>query len=95
MIAILTVVFLALMAGGAAGTCAFVVVYTRSDWRSSAIGRHLMFYSSALCFLYLASIVSLFVHALWMAFPLLAGHLVFDALIWQRVYLVVKAQREG
>jgi hypothetical protein len=29
-----------------------------------------------------------------MAFPLLAGHLVFDALIWQRVYLVVKAQRQ-
>jgi hypothetical protein len=94
-IAVLTVVFLALMVLGALGTGTFVVVYLRSDWRSSAIGRHLLFYSAALCFLYLTSIVSFFVHALWMAGPLLIGHAVFDALIWQRVYLVVKAQREG
>jgi hypothetical protein len=83
-IAVLTVVFLALMVLGALGTGTFVVVYLRSDWRSSAM-----------CFLYLTSIVSFFVHALWMAGPLLIGHAVFDALIWQRVYLVVKAQREG
>lgn len=95
MIAALTIVFLALMVLGALGTGAFVIVYLRSDWHSTAIGKHLLFYSSALCFLYVASIVSFFVHALWMAFPLLTGHLIFDALIWQRVYLVVKAQRRG
>lgn len=95
MIAALTVVFLLLMVAGALGTGAFVIVYLRSDWRFSAIGRHLLAYSSALCFLYVTSIVSFFVHALWMAFPLLIGHLIFDLLIWQRVYLVLKAQRDG
>jgi hypothetical protein len=94
-IAALTIVFLVLMILGALGTGTFVVVYLRSDWRSSAIGKHLLFYSAALCVLYVLSIVGFFIHALWLAGPLLIGHAVFDALIWQRVYLVVKAQREG
>lgn len=95
MIAALTVVFLLLMVAGALGTGAFVVVYLRSDWRSSAVGKHLLLYSSALFFLYVTSIVSFFVHALWMAAPLLIGHAVFDLLIWQRVHLVLRAQRRG
>lgn len=95
MIAALTVVFLALMVAGAVGTGTCIVVYRRSDWRSTSVGRHLMFYMSALLALYVISIVSFFVHALWMAAPLLIGHAVFDGLIWQRVYLVVKAQRNG
>lgn len=95
MIAALTAVFLGLMVLGGLGTGTFVAVYLRSDWSSSAVGRHLLFYSSALFCLYVLSILSFVIHALWMAAPLLIGHAVFDGLIWQRVVLVIKAQRRG
>lgn len=96
MIALLTAAFIGLMVLGAIGTGVFAAVYAwRSDWRSTEVGRHLLFYSTVLSCLYVMSIVSFFIHALWMAGPLLVGHAVFDALIWQRVVLVLRAQRRG
>lgn len=95
MMTALVITFLALLSTEAVGTAVFLAVYMRSDWRSTEVGRHLAFYSAALFLLLLLSLVSFVVHSLWLAWPILAGHVAFDLLIWQRVYLVVKAQREG
>jgi len=91
---ILLVVFLALMVVEGVGTAVFLGLYLRGDWRGSAVGRHLAYYSSALLFLYVAGITSVFVRASWLVVLILAGHAAFAAVIWQRVWLVWQAHRQ-
>jgi hypothetical protein len=85
--------FLVLMFVEGAGTLTFLALYLRGDWRSTAVGRHLAYYSTALAFLYATGIISVFVPAMWLFLVILAGHMVFAAVIWQRVWLVWQAHR--
>jgi hypothetical protein len=89
----LVALFFALMITEALGTGTFLVVYLRSSaWRDTATGRHLAAYSGALFGLYVVSIVSVFIHDVLMSAIVLGFHAVFDAVIWQRVWLVWQAQ---
>jgi hypothetical protein len=86
--------FLGLLVAEMLGTATFLAIYLRtSDWHRSAVGRHLAVYSGALLGLYVTSILSFFVHALWLVLVVLGMHLTFAAAIWQRVVLVWRAQR--
>jgi hypothetical protein len=85
----------ALLVVEAVGTWAFCFIYlTRSDWRSTAVGRHLATYGITLGALYVVTLASL----IWRGHYLLYGgvliaHAAFGAAIWQRFYLVRKEQR--
>ena len=95
MITFLVVAFLAVMAVEALGTAVFLGLYLRSsDWRSSAVGRHLAYYAAALLGLYVSSICSFFIHDTWIVVTVLVLHAVFAVVIWQRVVLVWRAQHQ-
>lgn len=89
----LLVAFVALLVVETVGTATFLGIYLRGDWRSTAVGRHLAYYSAALLFLLVVALVSMFVRSVWLAVPVLAGHVVFAGVIWQRVWLVWRAHR--
>lgn len=91
---LLLVVFLTLLTTETVGTGAFLAVYLRSsDWSSTPVGRHLAAYSSALLGLLLLSLMSFLTQAMWLIWLILAFHVAFDVVIWQRVVLVWRAQR--
>lgn len=95
-VTVLRALFVVLIALEAAGTATFLVIYTRgSDWRVSPVGRHLAFYSSAVLTLLVLSLLAMVVRSVWMAVPVLAGHVAFAGLVWQRVVLVRRAQRQS
>jgi hypothetical protein len=85
--------FLLLLGTEALGTAAFLAVYLRGDWRATPVGRHLALYASALLAVYATTLASVFIHAQWLIWLILAMHVVFDVAIWQRVYLVWRAHR--
>lgn len=91
--AFLVVTFVALMCVEGVGTGAFLAIYLRGDWRATAVGRHLAYYSGALLFLYVSSLLSLVVHEWWLVAAILLGHFGFATMIWQRVWLVWRAHR--
>lgn len=85
--------YVLLLVAEAAGTATFLVIYLRnSAWRHTPVGRHLAFYSGAVLVLLVLSLLSMAVRSAWMAVPILAAHVVFAALVWQRVGLVWRAQ---
>ena len=90
------VVFFTLMAteGIAVGTA--LVVYLRGrGWRDTAVGRHLAAFMGTLFALYVVTFVAIFVRDLAMDLVLLGCHTVFTAVLWQRAWLVWKAQHPG
>jgi hypothetical protein len=97
----LTVVFLALMAAEATAAVTAAVLFLRSSgWRDTETGRHLAAYMGTLAGLYLVTFVAIFVRNVVMDIVLLASHAAFTAVLWQRAWLVWKAQhsderREG
>lgn len=91
---VLLATFAALMVVEATGTGTFLIIYLRDpSWRDTAVGRHLAWYSGALLGLYLTSIASFFIKALWLVLIVLGCHLVFAPVVWQRVRLVWRARR--
>lgn len=87
-------VFLALLVTETLGTGTFLAVYLRSsDWSSTPVGRHLVAYSAALLGLLALSLVSFLTQAMWLIWLILAFHVAFDVVIWQRVVLVWRAQK--
>lgn len=95
MTALLTGMFLALLASEAAGAGVFAwVYYRRGEWRASAIGRHLLFYGTTLSLLYLITFGTMLWPNVVLVALLMMAHLVWNAAIWQRVYLVLKAPRQ-
>lgn len=85
--------FLLLLGTEALGTAVFLAIYLRGDWRSTPVGRHLALYAAALLSLYVTTLATVFVHQAWLLWLILVAHVVFDVAIWQRVYLVWRAQR--
>lgn len=84
-----------LLGGEALGTVVFVVVLLMvGGWRSTRVGRHLMFYGVALSAIYLGT----FVRVLWrtpLSLALLVAlHAAFALACWHRVFLVLKERRE-
>lgn len=78
----------------ALGTGASLVIYLRdSSWRSTAVGRHLAYYMAALFGLIVLALASMFVRVVWFVVPILGGHALYAALIWQRFALIWRAQR--
>lgn len=86
-------VFLLLLGTEALGTAVFLGIYLRGDWRDTPVGRHLALYASALLALYVTTLASVFIHAQWLIWLIMAFHVAFDLAIWQRVWLVWRAQR--
>jgi hypothetical protein len=73
----------------------FIALYVReSDWRSSPVGRHMLYWSVAAVVLDLTWELLVLVPGLWIVFVLLAAQAAFGLLAWQRVWLVWRAQRE-
>lgn len=92
MTALLLMAFLGLMAVQAVGTAVFLVRHLRTPWRQTPVSRHLAAYSGALLGLYLVTFLSFFVPGLPMAFVVLGCHVLFAAVIWQRVVLQHRGQ---
>jgi hypothetical protein len=91
---VITLVLLVLLGAEAIGTVVFTVLYYRgSDWRASAIGRHLLLYGIGLSTVYAATFAAMIWPSEWLGLLLIGAHLVFVAAVWQRVYLVTSAQR--
>lgn len=88
------IIFFALVANQLAATIAFIFLYLReSDWRRSAVGRHLLYWSTAAGALDLSWILLLVVRWPFLAFVLLGVQALVGGLTWQRVVLVRRAQR--
>lgn len=86
--------FMVLLGVEAAGTLTFLVIYLRDgSWRTSAVGRHLAYYGTALLGLYVTTLVSFFVRDAWLVVVILGLHAVFAGVIWQRVWLVSRSTR--
>jgi hypothetical protein len=86
------VTFLSLVGAQLVGTVTFVSIYRRSNWKATAVGRHLMSYSVAAGGIDLSWALLLIVQWPWLVYLLFATQAAFTALIWQRVYLVWQAQ---
>jgi hypothetical protein len=86
-------VFLALVLNQLVATMTSVVTYRReSDWRRSAVGRHLMYWLIATGALDASWVLLLLVRWPWLIFVLFAVQAALGALGWQRVWLVWRAQ---
>lgn len=88
------VAFLVLVLFQLAGTVAFLVLYVASDWRASAVGRHLLFWSASAGLLDLTWVLLLLARWPWLMFVLFAAQAAVGLLTWQRVRLVWRAQRQ-
>jgi hypothetical protein len=87
-------IFLVLVCNQILATATFAAVYgTGSDWRASLIGRHLMFYTTAAGAIDLSWLLLLLFKQLWLMYLLFVAQAGLGALTWQRVYLVIRAQR--
>jgi len=84
----------AAIAAGFLAMCAFVALYRRSDWRHTSIGRNLMALPAvlgALLGLWLvARIVGPLPMWLW-----LGGIVLLDAVMWWRVAILWRLQRQS
>ena len=88
------VVFLALVLNQLAATVVFVITYVRaSDWRRSAAGRHILYWSLAAGALDLTWLLLLLARWPWLVFALFVVQAVFGGLTWQRVALVLRPER--
>lgn len=89
-----TWIYLVLVTTQLAGTLTFIVIYRRSDWRSTPIGRHLMFFSAAAGAVDLSWALLVIAKWSWLIYVLFAAQATFALLIWQRVRLVWQAQKD-
>lgn len=89
------IVYMMLIVNQVAATGTFIGLYRRSDWRSSPVGKHLMFFSIAFVAVDVAWLLLLLVQWPWLILVLFATQLALGALAWQRVRLVWQAQRAG
>jgi hypothetical protein len=95
MVNIPVLIFLVLVGNQVLATASFAAVYgTGSDWRASPIGRHLMFYTSAAGAIDVSWLLLLLFKQWWLMYLLFFAQAALGVLTWQRVYLVVKAQRQ-
>lgn len=89
-------IFLVLVCNQVAATATFAAVYgLGSNWRASEIGRHLMFYTVAAGAIDASWLLLLLFQQSWLMYLLFIAQAALGVLTWQRVYLVVKAQRRG
>lgn len=87
--------FFALVGAQLLGTVTFVAIYSRSDWWATPVGRHLMFFSIAAGSVDLSWSLLLIAQWPWLIYVLFTTQAALAALIWQRVRLVWRAQREA
>jgi hypothetical protein len=88
-------VFFALVATEAIAAATAVVLYLRAPgWRDTQVGRHLAAYMGTLAGLYAVTFVAILFRSTAMSVVLLASHAAFTAVLWQRAWLVWKAQRD-
>jgi hypothetical protein len=90
-----TAIFLVLVVNQLVGTATFIGIYRRSDWRANLTARHLMFWSLAAAALDLSWVLLAVLQIWWLMYLLFVAQAAVGVLTWQRVYLVVKAQRES
>lgn len=89
----MTLALLVLLCLEAAGTIVFVILFaTRSAWRTTAVGRHLMFYGCALTAIYAGSLVRVVWHVPLSLALLVVLHSIFALAVWHRVRLVIQEQ---
>lgn len=87
-----TIVFLVLLANQLAATATFVVMYRRTDWRHTAVGRHLAYWVTSAAALDLTWALIAVARQPWLIYVLFAAQAVVGVVGWQRVWLVWKAQ---
>ncbi len=91
----MTAIFIVLAVNQIVATVVFAVCYAAgSAWRSSSIGRHLMFYTVAAASLDASWLLLVTVKQHWLAYVLFAAQLALGLLTWQRVWLVLRAQHK-
>lgn len=85
-----------LLCTGGLGIAIFVLVYHfTADWRSSRLGRHLMYFMAGLATLYTLAIGSAVVRATWLIPVFLGVHAAFDVMVWRLLWLTWRLQRAG
>jgi hypothetical protein len=83
--------------GASALACwTFVVLFAASPWWTSPIGRHTMWTTALIGFVLTWSLLRMFfnLEGGW-RLPSQVALVLFAAVMWQRVFLLVIAQREG
>lgn len=90
----MTVVFLILVVNQVLATVTFGLCYgIGSNWWSTPVGRHLMFYTIAAGAIDMSWLLLATVKQPWLMYVLFTTMLTLGLLTWQRVWLVIKVQR--
>lgn len=77
------------------GLVVFVLMYLRSNWRSTDLGRNLMGWASILIVVYLVSALAGVWPTPWLGWTLAAAHGAFVFAVWHRVLLLRRYQSDG
>lgn len=79
------------------GTIVFLALYWKcSMWRESPLGRHMLYFTLAFALVLAIRIVGLFWEGLpWLPYVRIVSYLFLVIVVWQRVWLLVKALRRG
>jgi chromate transport protein ChrA len=78
-----------------AGVLVFIFLYgTRSRWRESSLGRHMLYFMVALALVLVFRVIGSFLPGVtWLAYVRLVTYALLVLVIWQRVYLLVRSLR--
>jgi hypothetical protein len=78
-----------------AGVILFLVLYySLSQWRGSALGRHMLYFMVALALVLIIRTISFYWPGLaWLSYVRIFTYSLLTLAIWQRVYLLVRALR--
>lgn len=78
----------------ALGLATFIGVYMRSNWRSTDIGRNLMAFAVVLIAVSAVSAVYRLEPNIYVGWLIAAGHATFGVVVWQRVVMAYRYQRQ-
>jgi hypothetical protein len=79
------------------GTAVFLYLYlTRANWRTSALGRHMLYFMAALALVLVIRVIGFFWPGMaWLAYVRILTYALLVLVIWQRVFLLVRSLKEG
>jgi hypothetical protein len=78
------------------GTGLFLFLYvSRANWRGSPLGRHMLYFMVALALVLVIRIVGSFWPGMeWLAYARVLTYALLVLVIWQRVFLLIRALRK-